>query len=302
MDVDFFDTEDGARLRIARWPAASSPRASVILLPGRSEFHEKYDELGHTLAVRGYEVRALEWYGQGGSSRPLPQRQKGHVDSYERLLSHFYEWTDRCIGPEPSTRPLVLLGHSKGGHLALRALAERPNIADAAVLTAPMIDILPGAKRWAVRALSWGAVRLGQGRAFAFGEGPFDPMRRRFHRNRLTGHPGRFELTNRLFVERPELSLGGVTWGWLDASFRSMATARAKAYLGRITVPVLIAVAGRDRLVRNAAIRKAARRLPNATVKTYPDALHELLMERDEVRNTVLDDMDRFIDALGGTA
>jgi len=54
-------TDDGLGLRFARWPANRSPvRGTVIILPGRTEFIEKYFETVSDLRRRGFGVAVLD--------------------------------------------------------------------------------------------------------------------------------------------------------------------------------------------------------------------------------------------------
>ena len=63
---------DGAVIRHACWEPPQPPRATLLMLNGRSEFIEKYDELARDWTARGYRVFSLDWRGQGRSTRPLP--------------------------------------------------------------------------------------------------------------------------------------------------------------------------------------------------------------------------------------
>ena len=50
-----------------------------------------------------------------------------------------------------------------------------------------------------------------------------------------------------------------------------------------------------DRLVSAEAIRDAARWIPGAELKMYPDAAHEILREADPVRADALATIDEFL-------
>ena len=48
---------DGTKLRVARWDATRAPmRGTVVIVPGRTEFIEKYFEVVADLRRRGYAV------------------------------------------------------------------------------------------------------------------------------------------------------------------------------------------------------------------------------------------------------
>lgn len=292
METDFLTLRDGKKVRIGRWSPTGDGRGTVVLLHGRSEFLEKYQETADDLLARGFAVFSFDWRGQGLSDRVLPERQKGHIDDFEIWVADL----DEILTYAAATGPVILLGHSMGGHLALRFMAEHPRRTDAAILTAPMIDILPGAfARWTTRTAAALAVRRGFATRYAPGHGDYDPSAHRFEGNRLTSDPARFEVHRAAFRERPELRLGGVTWGWLDASFRSATILRDPSYAGGIDRPVLLLSAGIERLVSNAAQHEVAKALPLGIIRTYPESLHEILMERDAIRNRFWSDFDTFL-------
>lgn len=265
-------------------PRADPPRGGVLLLPGRSEFLEKYAETAEDLRERGFAVYGLDWRGQGLSGRPLPDRDKGHVDAYETYLSDLERFLTEAAGTLP--RPRIVLGHSMGAHIVLRLLADRPDAADGAVLTAPMIDIVPGP--WPVpvaRRLVRAAMDRGRGERYALGEGPYRPKTRaRFRRNVLTSDLRRYLAETEAIAENPALALGGVTWGWLSATFESVDRLRDPALAPRIRTPTLMVAAERDRVVSNAAQRELCRRMPRCRREVLSGARHEILQERDAVR------------------
>ena len=52
---------------------------SLLFVPGRGDSYEKYLEALAGWAGAGWAVTALDWRGQGGSSRLLSHPHKGHV-------------------------------------------------------------------------------------------------------------------------------------------------------------------------------------------------------------------------------
>jgi lysophospholipase len=65
----------------------------------------------------------------------------------------------------------------------------------------------------------------------------------------------------------------------------------------RPRAPVLILAAGGDRVVGNEGIRQLARNVPGIALSFIPDARHEILTERDEIRQQFLAAFDSFITA-----
>ena len=65
----------------------------------------------------------------------------------------------------------------------------------------------------------------------------------------------------------------------------------------RPQAPVLIIAAENDRVVSNAATRRLARLVPGIALALVPEAHHEILGERDIIRQKFLAAFDSFITA-----
>ncbi len=283
---------DGTRLRYAVFPPRPSGpvEARTVLLPGFSEFIEKYLETIEELQARGHEVLCLDWRGQGLSDRALADRRRVHVETMDDLLADLGGILRASRFAARDGRRLFLMGHSMGGHLALRAARRiRP---DRLVLLSPMIDILPdGVAGRALRLMVRFAVTLGLSRHLVVGT----PRRGRFEGNRVTRDRRRFRRTLSLVEHEPRLAVSGLTYGWLAAAYASIAAlAREPVDPG---VPVLILQAGADRIVSNRAQHRLCRRLRRAELRVLAGARHEILSEVDAVRASAWAAIDGFIAA-----
>jgi lysophospholipase len=240
-------------------------------------------------------VTALDWRGQAGSGRLGTDPVTGHVDDFahwiDDLAAFWREWAE-----EPG--PHVLAGHSMGGHLALRALAEGRVRPAALVMTAPMLGFLPGWLPAPVQRLVAGLMcRIGDPRRPAWkwseksGEVPEG-------RARLLTHDAE-RYADELWwrQERRELAMGPGSWGWIRAGLASMAALARPGALEAIEVPVLLLAVSGDALVSAPAIARAAARLPRGELVTFgPEAYHEVLRESDDVRDRSLAAIDDFLD------
>src|SRR5215213_8282788 len=92
--------------------------------------------LGRWTASAGWNVTAFDWRGQGGSQGGLPG---GYLDSFETVVADLAGLIDSWKSGTPG--PHVVIGHSMGGHILLRTLADRHPPIAAAVLVAPMLMI-----------------------------------------------------------------------------------------------------------------------------------------------------------------
>jgi lysophospholipase len=275
-------------LRLGLAAPAGRPRGSVLVLPGRAEFVEKYAETVDDLLRQGLAVAVAEWRSQGLSARDLLRPGRGHVDDFADYLDDLA----RVLGEldrRALPRPWLLLGHSMGGHLGLRWLREGAPGFAAAILTAPMLGIpLRGVPEPLARLIGRASVRVGAARAFAPGQRDFRLERCRFEGNPLTSCPIRYARFRAQLAARPELAVGGATWGWLDAALRSIAHTRARGYPEAIRTPLLLCAAEEERIICNRSMAELAERLPDATLLPFPAARHDLLIERDPVRARLL--------------
>lgn len=285
------------RIRVAHAapPGTAAGRGTVVVLPGRAEFVEKYEETAADLLGRGFAVVAVDWRGQGLSDRLLPASDPGHVLDYREYLDDLDAALDRAAALA-LPGPLVMLAHSMGGQVGLRHLHDRPGRFAAAVMTAPMFGIrLAPLPTWFARLVAATGTGLGASGRYAPGQRAFAAAACRFEGNPLTGCPDRFATFRGLLLDRPELALGGVTYGWLAASLRSIALTRRRGYVERIATPVLVCQSGLERIVCNRTQSELAARLPAGRLVTFPDARHEILMERPAVRARFFEVLEAFL-------
>ncbi|MFC1877190.1 alpha/beta fold hydrolase [Thermodesulfobacteriota bacterium] len=291
-----FDTHDGLKIRFDTYACgAKTCRGVVVLLGGRSEFIEKYRETVDQLLARKLDVVIFDWRGQGLSDRLLPNRYKGYVASYEDYLKDLTCFMDNHVS-QTAHRPVIMLGHSMGGHIALRYLHDHPGRVEKAVLTSPLIDIAgPVILTKTMKMIVKIAARSGFKKYYATRANDFDPSKKCFTGNRLTRDPHRFQQTIQMIIDNPDVAIGGVTFGWLDATFNSIQHIMADGYPESITTPVKMISAGGDEIVSAAAQKKICRRLPNCDLVMISNALHELLIETDAILEKFWELFDEFV-------
>lgn len=117
---------------------ADNPRAQVLLLHGIAEHSGRYEHIGATLAAEGFSVRAYDHHGHGRSGG-----KRGHVDSFDVFLE---DVEDNLAEMRADGLPLVLMGHSMGGLIAVTyAVSGRP-LPDVMLLSGPALGaVVP---RW----------------------------------------------------------------------------------------------------------------------------------------------------------
>lgn len=288
---------DGKPLRIATLyaPADVIPRGVCVLLHGQTEFIEKYLEVIGELSARGFTVATMDWRGQGGSARLLKDELKVHIRDFSQYVSDLQVFLDKVVR-NLTDRPPIVLAHSMGAHILLRAMHDHPRQFPAAVLSAPMLRALTrGYNPRLARILCAVHNRLGRGGDWVPGMKARDPLRMTFADQLVTSDPDRFARTQDFLRRNPNLRLAGPSWGWLQAAYRSMDLVMSPGYAEAIATPTLVFGAGRDRIVDTLATREFAARLPHGRYEELADAEHEILMENDAIRSRFWDFFDEFV-------
>lgn len=274
--------EDGWQLRTFDRPRAEA-KGSILWLGGRGDIIEKYLECLADWHAVGWHVSSFDWRGQGGSGRILSDPAVGHIDDFgvwiADLATFWSDWTAR------TPKPHVLMGHSMGGHLVLRALIERRVTPDAAILVAPMLAFAGKIPGW----LSGGVARV---------LGKLAPHRRAWKHNERPSPP---EASRQAFLthdndryadeiwwkeQKPEIRLGPPSWGWMAAASKSFAVTGDSKAIEALTTPILTLATDGDQLVSARAIRSASVRMRDGDLLMFDNSVaHEVLREVDGVRD-----------------
>lgn len=295
--VDLIDGFDGLKLRTALWhPTRGPARGTVVIVPGRTEFIEKYFEVVADLRRRGFAVAIMDLRGQGGSERMLANPLKGHVGAfteYDRDLDVFMRGTVIPALPPP----YIGLGHSLGGHILLRSAQDEASPFARMVLTAPMLEInraMLGTSGRMARVYAE-AASLGFSSAFVHGgrETPTDLLP--FEANEMTSDRVRWARNKAVVEAAPDLGLGSPTVGWLRAALRSCAMLQRRDYPKYVAVPMLLFAAGADRTVSSQAIEDFAVDVKIGSHIIVPASRHEILQESDDIRTYFLAAFDAYM-------
>lgn len=296
-ETRWLDRPDGMHLRYAVFGPVG-PAGWCVFLPGYTEFIEKHLETARDLRARGFGVVCLDWRGQGLSTRYLTDPSKGHVDSFDTHLADLDAVIDDAgIGDDGS---LTVIGHSMGGHLAIWYCRRHPERVKRGVAIAPMIGV--AALKPTIGSLLAVFCAVGLSGRYVFGGSPYGPRRRQFEGNKLTTDPDRFDRAHRLIEVNPELAVADPTFGWARAAWWSIQLTHRPGWFEAIRTPILVALAGRDRIVDNAATERAILRLPDVTEVRIEDAEHEILGEIDPIRDQLWAAFDRFCDVKKASA
>jgi lysophospholipase len=288
-------TADGVRIRAGVWRGGD--KGTVVLLPGRTEYIEKYGRAAGDLVARGWSVVSVDWRGQGLSDRPLPDPMLGHVrqfDDYQRDMDALMALVTDADLP----RPLMLIGHSMGGCIGLRSLYRDLGF-QAAVFSAPMWGILttpwPRAMAFAIAGL---AVRAGQGNRYAPTTGPRSyVMDVPFAENVLTTERPMWDYMVNQIKAEPALALGGPSIAWLREALVECAALMAQP---APDLPVICALGTAEKVVDPRPIHLRMAGWAKGQLDLYPGAEHEIMMDGPAARARFFDRASSLFDAHRG--
>ena len=261
----------GTEIHWQAWQPAEG-RGAVVLAHGAGEHSGRYAHVGERLTASGYAVYALDHRGHGRSGGP-----RMYIDSMDDVVADLGSFVTLVRARQPGL-PLVLLGHSMGGLVALAsAIGDQASI-DALVLTSPLAALAAAspAQRLAASALSAIAPRLG---LIAV-----DPTL-----------VSRDPAVVRAYVDDPLVFHGKLparTIAQLAATVR-----RLPAETPAVRVPLLVMLGSADRLVPPAGGRMVHDRASSTdkTLIVYDGLYHEILNEPEQDR--VMDDLVAWLDA-----
>lgn len=278
-------TADGLQLHVVHWPATAPLRGSVQLVHGLGEHLGRYAELAQRLNALGWQVVAHDHRGHGRS-----EGRRGALPDTAALLADLAAVLDHARQHAPAPGPRVLLGHSLGGLVAGRfvaeALAAAPALwsrpVDALVMSSPALD--PGMNA-AQKALLAVLGPLAPGLAVGNGLQPdwicSDPAVVQAYVQDPLVHD---RVTPRLvrFIVDAGAQVLAAAPGW--------------------RTPTLLLWAGADRCVAPAGSAAFAAAAPTAVVQAqaFPSLRHEIFNEPD--RAAVFAALERWLQARTGPA
>lgn len=249
---------DGYRWHYRHFPPERKPAARVVCVHGIQSHGGWYEAGCRHLRTAGCDVFFLDRRGSG-----LNKPARGDTPSFRRLIDDLGEFLQTLRTLDV---PLVLSAISWGGKLGAGICYRYPGLIDGLTLLAP--GFCPLVRPSADERLKIAAASVtSPTRLFPI------PL----------SDPAQFTATleRQRFIADDPLALREATARFLVESIKfDLYLKRAPR---RITVPVLLMLAGQDRIIDNARTREYVGRFASraVTVTEYPDAHHTLEFEPD---------------------
>lgn len=267
------ETRDGLRLLFRAWQPPDA-RAVLLVLHRLAEHSGRYLHVGARFAEAGYAVYAIDHRGHGQSPGP-----RVHVASFDEFLADVDALRTVAQARHPGL-PLVLVGHSHGGLIALSYVLQRPAGLAAAILSSPLLGVHPSTRASPAlavlaRVLSvlWPGVLLPNHIDASLVSRDPDVVRA-YRADPLISH----RLSPRWFTES------------------TLAMRQAHERAPHLALPLLLMVSGGDRLVDpEASVRFAARAPRDILDLVLWDGLYHEMFNEPE-RETVFTKMEAWLE------
>lgn len=287
---------DGQRLRGAFWPGGQ--RGTVLILPGRTEYIERYGCVANALMQRGFSTLTLDYRGQGLSDRLMSPEDRGHIGEFQdyqldvaamlRLAKHI-----------DCPKPFFLFASSMGGCIALRALHDGLPV-NAAVINAPMWGIaMSGAERFAARTIG----ALFQNTAIGQWRVPSTPKANLVLSQPFDGNPGTrsAEMYNYLQDQAralPQMTVTGPSFRWLYQALSEIDTLTA---MRPPDVPTVTFLGTDEDTIDPVPVHDMMQVWPNGRLVIIPGARHEVFLDLPDVRTAFYNELELLFTQNGAT-
>ncbi|MCP5089174.1 MAG: alpha/beta hydrolase [Rhodobacteraceae bacterium] len=281
---------DGVRVRVAVWNDGGNE--TVLICSGRTEYIEKYGPVVREFLNRGYAVAVVDWRGQGISDRHPKRPQMGHVgqfSDYQQDLAEMIATATECGLPAPT----VMVAHSMGGAIGLRALLNGLAVRKA-IFSAPMWGIyVQPHLRVLARVVSRTGPKLGFGnRYIPSGDEQNYPEKQPFTGNTLTNDNETYKWIQGQLARHPELGLGSPSCHWYSLAVKECAEIRA---LSPSPHDCICFLGTEEAIVSTKAVEDVMGRWPNGRLVTIENSQHEVFMEEPHVLKLVWSEIDQFL-------
>jgi lysophospholipase len=281
---------DGYTLRYGWGMPSQAPEGAIVILPGLSEYCEKYFETAREALARNFSVLVIDWRGQGASSRYLKNPHKRHSQGFDKDATDLLALIKECPATHNQDN-LFMLAHSMGGNIGLQILINNPDLFKGAGFSAPLIGL--HALQNMPPSMASGLINALAGimsKAYAPMGGDWLPEPRDIGGHLVFSNDSeRAAIHNAWMIENPSLQVGHVTYQWLCDAHAACQFVSAKIKQGELKASCVIASAGHETFVSNQAILKAAEHCKSIQHIHIKEARHEIFMETNSVRSQLID-------------
>ncbi len=300
-----FEGVKNKKIVFTKFGAHSGKNGSILVSTGRTEASLKYENIAKTFIESGYSpVYVINHRGQGFSERLLSDPHKGFVEDFSHYYSDFHKFVEMVkTDPDTNVNKMYLLAHSMGGAIATGYLQNYKNSFKKIAYTSPMFgikleksELLTLAKTALSCYTPFGpgcTDYVPGGSAFSFDKVDFET-------NQLTSNEEEYYKIFETWNLFPELQLGSATLRWVREAIQANREMRKYFQLAKMkNTEVLLLQAGQDQVVENKKQNEVCATINriksgNCKMTIYNQSLHEILIEKDEIRSMAFQEIFDF--------
>lgn len=256
---------------------AQKPRGVVLVTHGYAEHCGRYREVAHVIVNAGWAALAYDVRGHG------------HSLGARGFIAHFDDYLDDLARAQAAAEqlapgaPIILLGHSQGSLITLRALCgDHPPKVTAAIVSSPYLQLrlsVPGYKKLLARVASRLAPKLAQPNGLRVEDLTHDEQK----------------LAER---RADTLCFDIATARWYTEALAAQDYVARHA--DRIQIPTTWLVAGADPIADPAATKRVASRVSRADYHDLAGLKHEVFNEVS--RGAVFAEVTKVLSACGAAS
>ncbi len=268
----FFSASDGTKLLYRAWHQNSGH--ACLIIHGYGDHSERYADLVNKLSDLPCSFYAFDLRGQGRSGG-----ERVYAKTTDDYVSDCYEFLDFLEkSGKLAAKRLMILGHSLGGLIALKAVLKNQTRWKALILSSPCFQLY---------GISWSPVAKWSTQALS----------------RIAPHLVMSNLVKPRYLFHNADSMKAY---WQDPLIERRVTAHlACAIINaceniqreniRLDIPVLVLASGDDRIVELSATKRVFEKLnaPSKSIVIYPDLYHEIFNE--ERNEQAIRDLKQFM-------
>ncbi|MBK8396513.1 MAG: alpha/beta hydrolase [Leptospiraceae bacterium] len=305
----------------------SGAKQALVISHGTGESSIRYAELVYDLLQNKlpYSIFIINHRGHGYSQRLLGkykewnpnwdvynvmqedilEYRKIYVNQFDDYVADFSALV-QLIKQKHGFEKVTALGHSLGGGVVARYAELNPTSFDKMILSAPLISVIGILGADNSDYLSKSIISVGDTfshKGYAIGSKNFNHFVTTYESEDNTINPyttsyNRFFMKKYIIQEFPDTSLGGLSWGFTNAIYDGVKDIRKDA--GNIKIPTLIFQTEHDAYVHPSgqntvcdAINKSVAN--QCQLKVVKSSNHEIFLERDLIRDQVMNDVMEFL-------